>query len=216
MKKILDFGPLTGRLLSMTYWHMLSALLYALLAGFTGVFILNYMIKHIGPEIQATQQLLGTGLMFLVLLFVVKTERLQRWLKSIYWWVLITGLWDGCFVLVLVYNPTLYCLSVGCMIGFTTIMMRLSAYGTNLVFRGEGKTTHETLCQTSSTGGAIVGSVLAIAFQNIDIWTAIWIDVFCTLGVWLPMVLWGQKLVLNEIDRQGGVKYLADKINREI
>jgi hypothetical protein len=216
MKKILDFGPLTGSLLKMTYWHMSSGLINALLSSFTMIFILNYLIKHIGPEIQAAKSLLEMSLMFLALLIVGHVSRQQRWLKYLYFWIIAVAVWESFAVLLLVADPTMCAFALGGIVGFFMIEQRLMSYGTNLVFRGEAKTAHENVVQLAGTLGAIVGSGLAIAFKDINIWTAIWTEVSAVCAIWAPMVIWGTKLVFNEIDRQGGVVVLAAKINKEL
>ncbi len=214
--KLLDFGPITGRLMHMTLWHMLSYFINSCCLAFTMVFILNYMLKHIGPEIQAIGELSETILVFIVLVIIGKVSRQQRWLKSTYLWIFLGGIIHSSVLFLLVCSPETVCIVFGINVSVYAMMHRLTSYGRNLVFRGESKTAHENVCEIMATAGAIGGSIIAILNKDLGIWPVIYLEATITMCVWVPSEIVGTKLVLDEIDRQGGAQLLADKINQDI
>lgn len=213
--KLFDFGDMSDRLRRITTWHLVSGLMNSLASSFTMVFITNYMITNIAPAIQATRGLLETVVMLGVMMVIGNIHRQQKWMRSIYWWVAVSGLLHSGILLLLTSRPEFVCIGYGIIVNMYVVINRLESYSINLVFRGENRTALENCTYTASIIGAIGGSILAILFKDMGIWTAIILESSLTIFIWIPSVFINMKLVFNEIDRQGGVTALAERLKKE-
>lgn len=209
MRKILDFGTITGHLLVITYWHMFNACINSITGSFTMVFITNFMITNIGPEIQAGRGLIETSLSVIIMLWIGRVSVQKQMLKTVYFWIILFSICHSSLLFFLVTNPAMVCIGYGLVAGVAIIMMRLMSFNTNMIFRGSAKAAHESVCSISATVGAVVGSILAIALKDIGIWNAIYIEIITSMLIWLPSRIYGTKLILDEIENQGGLDKLS-------
>lgn len=209
MKKILDFGTITGHLLIITYWHMFNCWINSMTGSFTMVFITNFMITNIGPEIQAGRGLIETSSSVLIMLWIGRVTIQKQMAKTVYFWIILFSICHSGLLFFLVTDPAMVCIGYGLMAGVMIIMMRLMSFNTNMIFRGSAKAAHESVCSISATIGAVIGSSVAILFKDMDIWNAIYIEIVTSMFIWLPSKIYGTKLILDEIEKQGGIDKLS-------